>query len=270
MNGQKKIKSIKLILLMLFVLGLCLPAKGVSVDQTGEIGPLRDVLEKWVETKQLISREKQKWQIQKEILTDRTRLLESQVQDLDRKIEEARNAIEKTGEKQEELTDQYEKLESAISLLRERIALLEVNTLRLLNKLPNPVREQVEPLSQEIPTDPEQTTLPLSTRYQNLIGVLNYINKFNNAITVTTEVRRLNGNQAVEVKVMYLGLGQAYYSNDTATVGGVGRPTAEGWKWERRDNIAPAVSSAIAMYNNETPADYVALPVDILKLREER
>jgi hypothetical protein len=266
---MKKIRMIAILLVPL-MLGIYCSAEGTPVDENAEMGPLRDVLEKWVETKQLISREKQKWQNQKEILTDRTRLLESQAQDLDRKIEEAKGAIEKTGEKREELKDKYEKLESAISLLRDRIALLETKTLRLLSNLPDPVREQVEPLSQEIPEDPEQTTLPLSTRYQNLIGVLNYINKFNNAITMTTEVRKLTGNQSVEVKVMYLGLGQAYYSNDTATVGGLGRPTAEGWKWERRDNIAPAVSSAIAMYNNEKPADYVALPVDILKLREER
>ncbi|MBN1830781.1 MAG: DUF3450 family protein [Deltaproteobacteria bacterium] len=257
-----------IILLVFLVLGIHCPVEGNPVDENTEIGPLRDVLEKWVETKQLISSEKQKWQNQKEVLTDRTRLLESQVQDLDRKIKETREAIEKTGEKREELSAKYKQLESAGSLLRERIALLEAKTLRLLSQLPNPVQEQVEPLSQEIPADPERTELPLSTRYQNLIGVLNYVNKFNNAVTVTTEVRELNGNQTVEVKVMYLGLGQAYFSNDTATVGGVGHPTTNGWKWERRDNIAPAVSSAIAMYNNEKPADYVALPVEILKLRE--
>jgi phosphoribosylformylglycinamidine synthase len=49
----------------------------------------------------------------------------------------------------------------------------------------------------------------------------------------------------------------------TPTIGGVGHPTDTGWEWERRDDIAAAVSSAIAMYNSEETADYVALPVEI-------
>lgn len=254
--------------LLIFVLfGLLLSGfSGTALcagEKNGEIDSLRSVLEKWVEAKQLISSEKQNWQTQKEVLVDRTRLLEGQVEDLKEKIKGAEEAIEKTEEKRDSLSAEHEQLASALSLLQELIADLEARVLTLLARLPEPVQEQVAPLSQEIPDDPERTTLPLSTRYQNLIGVLNYVNKFNNAVTLTTEVRTLDGTQAVEVKVMYIGLGQAFFSNDAATIGGVGRPTAAGWTWERRDDIAPAVSSAIAMYNSEDTADYVVLPVEI-------
>lgn len=265
-----KKQHIALILLVSIMLGIGFSAEGVAADNNSEMAALRTALEKWVETKQMISREKQKWQAQKEVLIDRTRLLESQVQDLDGKIEEERVAVDKAEQKRDKLTAEYEKLESALGLLRERIAPMEQRVLKLLKQLPDPLKEQVEPLSQEIPTDPERTELPLSNRYQNLMGVLNFINKFNSAITVTTEVRKLERDQTLEVKVMYFGLGQAFFCNDAATVGGVGRPTTDGWKWERRDKIAPTVASAITMYNNEKPADYVALPIEIVKLREER
>ncbi len=224
---------------------------------------LRSVLEKWVEAKQLISKEKQNWEAQKEVLTDRVGLLEGQVRDLREKIAKAEADIGNTEEKRGNLSAEHEKLASALSMLQELIVKLEARTLTLLARLPEPVQEQVAPLSQEIPVNPERTTLSLSTRYQNLIGVLNYINKFNNAITLTTEVRTLEGSQPVEVKVMYVGLGLAYFSNDAATIGGIGYPSSDGWTWERRDNIAPAVSSAMAMYNSEKTADYVALPVEI-------
>ncbi len=253
---------IAFILFSLFPAGVCCTALAAA-DKSGDIDSLRSVLEKWVETKQLISSEKQNWCSQKEVLIDRTKLLEGQVRDLNAKIEDAETTIGKTEEKREALSVQHEKLTSAVSILRDVIARLESRTLKLLVRLPEPVQEQVAPLSQEIPKDMEASTLSLSTRYQNLIGVLNYINKFNNAVTLTTEVRKLDSAQAVEVKVIYLGLGQAYFSNDTATIGGMGRPTDTGWEWERRDDIAPAVSSAIAMYNNEKTADYVALPVEI-------
>lgn len=271
MNKQYPLLNLLTCILPVFVV-LCIgvSVEGGAAEKNGEIAALRSVLEKWVETKQLISHEKQTWQAQKAVLIDRTRLLESQVQDLEDKIQEARVATDKAEQKRDELTAEYERLESAISLLRERIVPLEQRMLKLLGQLPEPLLEQVEPLSQEIPTDLEQTELPISTRYQNLIGVLNFINKFNNAIMVTTEVRKPDGDQAVQVKVMYFGLGQAFFCNDAATVGGVGRPTTEGWKWERRDGIAPTVFSAIAMYHNEKPADYVALPFEIVKLKEEQ
>ncbi len=257
------------IYLVPMVLGICVVAQGAPMDNRDGIAALRTALEKWVETKQLISREKQKWQDQKEMLINRKRLMEDQAKDLEDKIEEARVSLKKAEQKRDDLSSEHENLESALLLLRERTAPLEQKVLRLLHHLPEPLKEKVEPLSQEIPAETEQTELSLSTRYQNLMGVLNFINKFNNAITLTTEVRTFEENQAVEVKVMYLGLGQAYFCNDAATVAGVGRPTVDGWKWNRHDKIAPAVSSAMAMYHNEIPADYVALPVETVKLREE-
>jgi septal ring factor EnvC (AmiA/AmiB activator) len=260
-KGKMKNKAILSIVCSFLILAFCSVAQGAS--ENGEFDSLRSVLEKWVEAKQLISSEKQNWKARKEILVDRSRLLEGQVKDLEEKIAAANADIEKTEEKRDSLSVEHKKMDAAISLLEDSIAKLEKRTLDLLVRLPEPVQEQVAPLSQEIPDTADQTALPLSTRYQNLIGVLNYINKFNNAITLTTEVRTLDNSQAVEVKVIYIGLGQAYFSNDAATIGGVGVPTDDGWKWERRDEIASEVSSAIAMYNSEQTADYVALPVDI-------
>lgn len=265
-----KIKHILFILLVLTVLGLYGYAATAGVAENIAMEPLRDVLEKWVETKQLISREKQQWETQKEILAERTRLLDRQAGELEDKIKKLRTDMEKSEEKGKHLAKEHEKLEAGISVLEKWIGRLEIQVVKLLSQLPDPLQKQVKPLSQEIPANPKSTELSVSIRYQNLIGILNFMNKFNNAVTVTTEIRKLNGDQAVEVEVMYLGLGQAYFSNQATTVGGVGHPTLQGWKWERCDDIAPAVSSAIAMYNNQQPADYVSLPVEIVDLGEKK
>ena len=224
---------------------------------------LRELLGKWVETRQLISEEKQDWKESETMLEERIDLMKDRISEVRESINKAQDGIATTEEKHSELTAENKSLEDALNALRTRLVPLESRTLQLLGRLPQPAREKVKALSQQIPENPDKTELSLSTRYQNLIGVLNEINKFNNEVLVTTEVRQLTDGKSMEVKVLYFGLGQAYYCNQEGNIGGVGRPGEQGWQWQRQDDIAPRVATAIAVYRNEQPASYQPLPVKI-------
>ena len=239
------------------------PGAFCGAQNASETESLRDLLEKWVQTKQLISRERQRAREQKEILEQRIDLMKNQVTGVREKIEETRARIGDAEEKQAELNARKAKEEESLTALKEEIGPLESRTAALLSRLPEPVQDKVRALSQQIPEESGSTKLPLSTRYQNVIGVLNAVNNFNNEVTVTTEVRDFGSGESLEVKVLYFGLGQAYFCNRDGTVGGVGRPGPSGWRWERRDEIAADVASAIARYHNDKPAAYEALPVTI-------
>jgi hypothetical protein len=105
--------------------------------------------------------------------------------------------------------------------------------------------------------------MSLSERFQNVVGILNELNKFSREITEATEVRDLPDGSSAEVTVLYLGLGQAYYCNAKSGVAGVGRPGEKGWVWEPRNDLVAAVADVIAVYRNEVPAVYVGLPVEV-------
>ena len=269
MNQECKkynIKSLRSKLIYLSMILCCMP---VATKQTNaDLTAIRTGLEKWVETKKLISEETQKSKEQMALLEDRIDLMRDRVANVRKDIEETEKDIDAADVKSDALDAENDKLKDSLAVLEKRIRPLEVRTLKLLNNSPAPIQEKVESLSQQIPENPEQSQLSLSIRYQNLMGVLNALNNFNNEITLTTEVRDLEDGQSVEVKVMYIGLGQAYFCNKNGTIGGVGYPTNDGWAWKRKDEVASIVSMSIAQYLDEKPADYQALPVVVINSKD--
>ncbi|MCX7818230.1 MAG: DUF3450 domain-containing protein [Kiritimatiellae bacterium] len=221
----------------------------------------RAAIEKWVETRRLLSRETQEWRVAREILEGRAELLSREVETIEAQIRQTTNEIGELDVKLAESRAQRERLVAATAGLDESIARLERRVVGLLERMPAPLRERVQPLSQRIPAPEAASPPPLAERFQNVIGVLNELQKAAREILVTSEVRTLDGGERIEVTVLYIGLAQAYFVNPAGTVAGVGRPGPKGWTWERDDQLAAAVQAAIAVYRNERPAEYVRLPV---------
>lgn len=111
--------------------------------------------------------------------------------------------------------------------------------------------------------DEEEKKVPLTLRYQSVLGVLNRVNAFHGQVQDSYEqVERGNGER-LSVSTLFLGLGQGYYVSPEGTAGGVGYATEDGWVWRSDDAIAPLVEQAIAVMKNERPATFVTLPVEV-------
>lgn len=253
-------------LLPLVILALLAPANPTRADSSDGVEAMKAALEKWVETKQLTSKERQQSRQEEELLHARIELLQARVNDVRTRTDEIRKELLQAQEKQASLDAESAKLDRALATLRDRVSTLESHTQALLKGAPEPLQRKAEVLSQQFPKDPMKTDLTLSLRYQNVIGVLNMMNNFNNEVTLTTEVRELGEGKAMEVRVLYYGLGQAYFCNKDASVAGVGWPGPDGWKWETRNQIGPTVASLIAQQLNEKTPGYEALPVTIRDL----
>lgn len=244
--------------------GVVTHAQSDAASSTNEqLQSTRDTLARWVETQQIISREKKDWQLGKEMLEQRISLIESEIETLNTRTEETRKNITEADTKRQKLIDENAELKAASTSLVEIVARLEEKTRGLLASLPGPIVERVEPLSQRIPKDPAATEMSLGERFQNVVGVLNEVNKFNRDITVATEVREMPDGVTAEVETIYFGLGQAYYVTASGDAAGVGRPSEEGWTWTEADHLAERVIQAIAILKNEQVPAYVSLPVEI-------
>jgi hypothetical protein len=203
------------------------------------------------------------WQVGQEVLQQRIGLLENEISALEERIVKARAGVSEADDQRRDILAENGALKAATASLTETIVILESKTARLLKTLPESVRQRVAPLSQRLPADPATTSLSLSERYQNVIGILNEVNKANQDITVTSELRVLPGGATAEVKALYVGLGQGYYVTSSGDAAGVGRPTAEGWEWTPANELAGEISRAIAILQNEDVPAYVPLPVEI-------
>lgn len=229
-------------------------------DGSESVDGTRSVLERWVETRRVISRERSDWALGKEVLADRIELVQQEIRALREKIEEARTSIAKADETRMGMVEENERLKTAAAGLAEVVQGLEQRTKELLVRLPQLVRERVKPLSQRFPDDPEKTELSLSQRFMNVVGVLNDVNKFQREITVSSEVRELPDGTTAEVASLYLGVAQAYYVSADGKAAGVGSASPEGWVWRPANDAIAAVNAALAILKSEEPAAFVQLP----------
>jgi Protein of unknown function (DUF3450) len=239
-------------------------SQALSVEQGDEeLDTTRAALEQWVETRRVISKEKRDWALGKEVLNDRIEIVADEIESLQGRIDEAEGDIAEADKKRVELLLENDALKAASASLEESIVELEARTLSLLKRLPVPIIDRVRPLSQQIPADAAETKLSLSIRFQNVIGVLNMVNKYNLEISHNNEVHDIGGGVTAEVTAMYLGLGQSYYTNSNGTVAAVGRPTEYGWQWTPANNMAAEIHQAISILQGEEQASFVQLPISI-------
>jgi len=243
---------------------LCLLTSGsVAAEPQGAVDGVRAALEKWVESRKVISAEQRDWALGKEMLSERVDLVQQEIDSLKEKISDAQESISDADKKRAGLVEENEKLKEASVSLNETVLTLEQNTLKLLARLPDPIRERVKPLSQRVPENVAETKLSLAERFQNIVGILNEVNKFSREITLTSEVRSLPDGSSAEVTALYVGIGQAYYANANGKLAGTGTTSAEGWVWTPANDAAPQIMEAIAISKNEQVASFVQLPVEI-------
>lgn len=263
---KSNIKSHKLAIgSLLLICAVCfLSSVAISGDKsTDNIEDTRATLEKWVETRRIISQEKRDLVLAKEMLNERIELVQREIESLRGKISEAEKSISDADKKRAKLVEENDKLKNTSDIFKGIVTKIEARINGLIKRLPDPVRDRVKLLSKSLPEDPNKTQLSLAQRFMNVIGILNEVNKFNYEITLTSEVLTLADGNTAEVTAIYFGLGQAYYIGANGKVAGVGRPAEDGWKWEPANDAAASIAEAVAILKNEKAANFVPLPVKI-------
>lgn len=222
----------------------------------------RLTMDKWIETQQIISRERKDWQQGREILLGRLELIKKEVATLEEKTGQAEAGVTEASKKRSDLIAENDQLKAASTLLTEAVTGMEGDVRLLFKTLSEPVQAKLQPLYQRIPEDTAKTRVSAAERFQNVLGILNELNKMNNEITVSYEVHHLADGKPSEVKAMYVGLAQAYYVSARGE-GGIGRPTGDGWKWEPSKAVASEVLVALEILEGKRTPDFVHLPVKL-------
>jgi hypothetical protein len=222
----------------------------------------RQTMGRWIETQQIISKERRDWQQGKDILAGRVELVKQEVAALDLKIKEAEKSVAEADQKKQALVAENEQLKATAAHLAIAVGGLEAEIRKLHKRLPDFVRTKLQPLFQRIPEDPANTKVSIAERYQNVLGILNEINKTNSEITVNYEVHTLASGKPSEVKAIYVGLAQAYYVSAQGEAG-IGRPADDGWKWEPSKSVGQDVLMALDILQGKHSAAFVPLPVKI-------
>jgi Protein of unknown function (DUF3450) len=247
----------------LLTLGATTPAPLSGEEQGGHsLRDTREVLGKWIETQQILSKEQTEWQQGREVLGSRIEVMRREVLGLQEKVAETKKRIAETQAKRAALVARKSELEAQQKELATKAATMESAVRELHVSLPDPVRERIQPLFARLPEPSAETRVTAAERFQNVLGILNEVNKANGEIHVTYEVRNLADGKPNEVRVMYVGLAQAWYLSANGQAG-VGRPSIEGWQWQPSPAVSAEVFQAFEIIQGKHTPAFVPLPVRI-------
>ena len=222
----------------------------------------RAAVEKWIEARQLVSKVKSDWQTDKETLEQSVLLFERELKSVAEQMSKTdTNNVQVAKERAE--AEQLKKVsEESLEKARQFAAGFEGEVKKLVPRLPAPLQEILKPLLNRIPTDPNSRATA-AERLQTLVGILNEVDKFNNSVSVFNEKQRNQQGDEVAVETVYVGLGAAYFVNETGDFAGAGSPGASGWEWAAHPELASSVREVLRIYRNERPAKFIPLPVTI-------
>ena len=226
----------------------------------------RTTIEKWVDARQLISKERSKWREEHALIDYKIDLLGSEIEALSEQIEEYEERVTKAEANRSRFAAEEAALRSAARVVGDAIHGYETKLLALSKRFPRPLIDTITPILKQLPEDGAKTKLSVAERVANIVGILNEIDKFNANVTVQSELQKVNSGATIEVKALYLGLAQGFFVDEKQEHAAIGTPSSNGWEWKKSDDLALAISKTIAMYENIIkPATFVELPITILE-----
>ena len=251
----------KLLLFGVLVVGAFLVPLG-----TGVATPLEETvstLEQWVETERRIADEGARWEADKDSMENLIQIYEEEIGTLEEIIEAAEEDTSAAEARRSELMEQDREVKALEVEVEESIMAAEKTIKNLEMLLPEPLREELSPLFNSLPENPEESNLPIGQRVQPIVAILTQIQKFNQVVTVVEGFREFEEGRTVQTEKIFFGLGAAYYVDQANEHAGMGVLTEDGWRWRDDNTLIPAVRRFIDIYRGTEQASYVEVPVTI-------
>lgn len=237
-------------------------ASPLAAQQNAKV--TQDLVQQWVTTEKRIAESTNDWALEKEIIKDSIAALKEEKAKLEQDIAEAKDSAGEAEKKRAELLEEKEKLQATSDAIAKNIATYEKQLLALAPRLPKPLQTAIKTPLGRIPQGEEAEKVSISIRTQNIVAILNEMDKFNNVVTKETAIQELEGGVTAEVTTLYFGLAGAYFSNPEGTYAGVGKPGPQGWVWTPTPDQSEQILKLLAVFDRRVQATYVDVPFTIL------
>jgi hypothetical protein len=235
----------------------------LSARSETPVNDARGNLEKWVETRQLTSKVRTDWQSDKELIEQSLALYERELKTVADKMGKISTNNVQVDKERLEAEALKKSAGESLARAREFSAQIEGKIRQFAPRLPAPLQEAIKPLLNRLPADPANTKMSAAERLQTVVGILNEMDKFNSAISLYNEKVKNDKGEEVAVETVYVGLGGAWFVNETGDFAGAGVPGPNGWTWTVQPGLADKVRLAIKIYRNEHSPGFVPLPVTV-------
>lgn len=215
------------------------------------LAELEGLVKTWTGLRQEIASEAREWQKQQAFLKAEISLLKREVAGLQKEIQAFEDLGSSEDRKREAQLFRKQELASEIAEMAP-----------MLDRVEAALRELQPRLSS---AGADQLALPQKNRVvdrvQQVAGTLGVLENMFSAFSVEREMLPDGSGNSREMDVLYLGQSQAFAVSAGNDWAAVGVPDDAGWHWEPVPEQAPAIRQVIAIYAQQQPTAFVALPL---------
>ncbi|MEX1049731.1 MAG: DUF3450 family protein [Akkermansiaceae bacterium] len=254
--------------IQLTTLALALSLPAIAQDTT--VSPTEDLrtsVREWVETMRKKQVEENDWARDQEVLKNYQEGLEKEIADLKQQIADAKTR--KAGADQDSLhqSDERDGYAAAKDELSGIIRRLEENLAAKLPLFPAPllsepkVSQGIEDLQRDLKLPVERRNDGVSKRLLNVINLLTEAEKFQQTVHLRPELHKDAEGREFNMQVIYFGLACGYAVNEDGSFALAGRPSADGWKFDDRLDLAQEIQSLVSATTGDLDAAFIQLPL---------
>lgn len=259
MLWKSPINKVRFPLAAVFAASLFLLISAQAQDSAlPEASATQTALKKWVQTRQLISREATDWQEQQESLTQLNDIRKIEIDNLEEFVTAAGERVEEINEKRKSYVEEEAELKAWRHKLMVQISEIENSLRPLLPYFPTPLRAKVQ--EAVVRLEESEAGRPLQHRTRDVLLIMQAYQAFNNNITLDADVRPIDGKKR-EIEILYLGMTQAWFVDQSGKYAGYGLPSPDGWTWVDAPALAAPVRQAIEIQTRQAPPDFISLPI---------
>ncbi len=220
-------------------------------------------LEQWVETERKISKAQSEWESNKASMEKLIEVYRQEIENLNQIIAEAEDDTSAAEIRRAELNEQSEAVDEVEEDILEGIVAAEIGLKAIRDLLPQPLQEELRPLFNSLPENPEASKLAIGQRIQPVVGILTQVQKFNQAVTVVEGFREFEEGRAIQTEKIYFGLGAAYYVDQADEHAGRAVFGEDGWSWVDDIALIQPIRNFMEIYRGTQQARYLELPVEV-------
>lgn len=244
----------------------------VAIAQQPQPSPnetLRTTMAEWVETMRKIQTEEDAWANDQEVLGNYREGLEKEISDLNERIAAARDRKDGSDKESLDLTSKRDEFVAARNELVTEIRRIESEFKTAIGIIPPPLlaEPRIAQLIEEFETaadlPEDKADEGISKRVLTLVNLVTEIEKFQQTVVVRPELHRDSQDREFNMQVVYFGLATAYAVNQDASFALVGKPSADGWKYESRPELAEDIQRMLAAILGDAEAAFTNLPFSL-------
>ena len=246
----------------LLLITLCLCASLTHAQNSNDLPALEGLVRQWVELRTQIATENRAWQEQERQWQTEIALLEKEHDALKQEIATASHQQQSHDQEQLALTARQEHLDAVLEKILPTLDQAEAALRSWQANIPPPLLGPLAESFQRLP-ETHEASLQISTprRLQLVVALYAQIEELGHSAHVVKQVLDDGQGGRREMDVLYLGLARAFAVTPDGSTAAIGTPTADGWSWQARPEIAEQVRSIVAVQRRERPASLIPLPM---------